>query len=450
MSTHKTLRCSKCEKLLKVPIKAESFRVRCPQCEAILQVRGAEQAVPQEVPFGFDSPAPVPVRAMPSPAARPMASPAAQPMPKSVRRGSATRTAKPRWFFAVVAGAIAVPVIFGGVLIWALSNRDGAQPLRSPDAPFAQATPPTAQPFEPGVLIAPPAPGSSAVPAALEASFPELGAIETQFPSGVVSHFVQLTGAPGTPASQMTMRVYIPRGQHQPQTLPCVLVAPAGTPLLHGASVDRGEEYHDETLPYADAGMVVILYSLDGEVSERESVNEETMFRAMMSAYPRFRAAEAGVQNGRTALSYAITKLPMVDPNRIYCAGHSSAGNVSLLLAAAEPKINRCVAYAAAYDFESRMEGVGSDPPTAAAFPGIASFIRETSPTNGIARIHCPVMVFHARDDDNVPYRDAETYVAKLRAAGKDVNFVSSRAGGHYSPMLSEGIPAAITWLSQR
>ena len=217
--------------------------------------------------------------------------------------------------------------------------------------------------------------------------------------------------------------------------------------MLHGANVEDSE-YLDETLPYAEAGMVVIHYSIDGAVPEHiDQNNQDAYMTAIRGAYPLFKKSAAGTVNGRNALDFAIHQLPMVDPNRIYTAGHSSAGALSLLLAAYEPRVNRCIAYAAAYDLESRMLEMTSDPGIRSLLPGIKSFIKSTSPKNHIDRIKCPVFIFHARDDSNVPFADAKTFVANLSAINSSVTFNETSRGEHYQSMISEGIPTAINWL---
>lgn len=57
-------------------------------------------------------------------------------------------------------------------------------------------------------------------------------------------------------------------------------------------------------------------------------------------------------------------------------------------------------------------------------------------------------MVFHARDDSNVPFSDAEAFVAKLKTAGKSVTFETTPDGDHYQSMIDPGIPTAIAWLN--
>src|SRR5690606_19591377 len=110
--------------------------------------------------------------------------------------------------------------------------------------------------------------------------FPELAAPMPVGAAGVKTYTINLGSVPdngGSPGMKMTMRVSLPPGEHAAGSLPCVLVAPAGTTLLEGASLDDGE-YTDETLPYAEAGIAVVHYSIDGgdEVFDNEKATHKT------------------------------------------------------------------------------------------------------------------------------------------------------------------------------
>lgn len=272
-------------------------------------------------------------------------------------------------------------------------------------------------------------------------TFPELGAANVLQPSGVKVHFVQMPKQHGATAGhEMNLRVYVPPGDHAPQSIPCVLVAPAGTNLLIGNDMDN-DDYHKETLPYAEAGMAVIFYSLDGPYDMDNGKDAE-----LGVAYLKFRAAMAGVVNGRNALEFALAKLPQVDPKRIYAAGHSSAGNVSLLLAAHEPRLAGSIAFAACSDVEARL-GPMNNPATRILLPDLTNFLKQSSPKTHATKINCPVFLFHAQDDSNVAVGDTQAYAQSLQAAGKRVELKIVPTGDHYESMVNEGVPAAVTWL---
>ncbi len=428
MPEQRNVQCVHCQTLLAVAVSNQMVQIRCPKCGTLMNIpasSGSVGSIPDEFDFtrmpttfepapGYVGPRPPVPQPSPTRQASPVWSSARQP---TKRRGT------PTWVILVIA-LVVMPIVFCGVggialLIYGAKRAAGTQVLEK---------------------------GVDAVP--LPDSFPELGPIEQTFPSGVKSHFVRMVGTDSVPGSQMTMRVYLPPGELAAQSLACVFITPAGTPLIHGTRVELGDDYHDETLPYAEAGMVVIQYSLDGAMTVGEEAGEWEYTRELQSAYRKFRDSGAGVINGRNAIEFAIQRLPMVDPKKFYTAGHSSAGNVSLLLAAYEPRVARCAAYAAAYDLEIRMSDMTSDANTRRLLPGIQDFVSQSSPLNHIADYRCPLWVFHATGDKNVPYQDAKTFVAKLNQATKRVTFYSA-PGDHYGPMLDEGIPNAIAWFKE-
>jgi dipeptidyl aminopeptidase/acylaminoacyl peptidase len=250
-------------------------------------------------------------------------------------------------------------------------------------------------------------------------------------------------GYPSVPGHGGTLWIYLPEGQHQPRSLPCVLVAPAGTNLLTGS--DLGEEGpHPEHIPYVEKGFAVVSYSLDGPLSgPPEQARNEDFARA----YAAFRAAQAGLVNARNALEFVLARLPEIDPARVYAAGHSSAGTIALLLAEHEPRIRACAAYAPCVDLERRLAELIKDPAAPLLLPGIREFVIRSSPMTHEKALTCPLFLFHALDDANVPVNETNALADRLRQQGRQVELVNAHQGGHYDPMLSEGIPRAIEWL---
>ena len=120
-------------------------------------------------------------------------------------------------------------------------------------------------------------------------TFPDLPRGRT-LPDGTTVHFVDLAkaGNSSDPAMRMKMRVYLPAGKHANKSIGCVLVAPAGTTLLHGNDMDN-DNYHKETLPYARAGYAVVFYSIDGPLPQRKPTDEQAK-----AAYKKFKSGESG------------------------------------------------------------------------------------------------------------------------------------------------------------
>ncbi|MCB1234855.1 MAG: prolyl oligopeptidase family serine peptidase, partial [Verrucomicrobiae bacterium] len=277
--------------------------------------------------------------------------------------------------------------------------------------------------------------------------FPQLPDFETLEPSGVRVTQIELS-AGSQPGHAMSFRVYLPKGEADPKSLPCVLVAPAGTNLLSGAGLELLDEntYHDEALPYAEAGMAVVLYSIDGEDPEMADGDEERV-EEIRAAYHAFSGAGAGTVNGRNALMFVRSRLPMVDPNRIYSAGHSSAATLSLLLAAHEPLLKGCVAYAPAVDLSEHFADLAPKPEAEFVYPGIQRFVVKSSPLTHADKIRMPVFLFFAEDDTLATLEGSRPFIDALSRMNASVKLRTVPTGGHYESMIEKGIPAGIDWI---
>ncbi len=194
------------------------------------------------------------------------------------------------------------------------------------------------------------------------------------------------------PGHGQTIWLYLPAGQADVGSLPCVLIAPAGSNGLGGmrlAGGDRGEH-----IPYVKAGMAVVAYALDGAADDEADPDDVEAFR---EPYQAFRASGAGVVNARNALAFVRKRVPEVDAKRIYFAGHSSAGGHALLVAAHLPGLAGVLAYApglgVAFDdvaaYEIRALNL--------VLRGVYDFATKSSPRTHVGRIKGPAFFFGPR-----------------------------------------------------
>lgn len=235
--------------------------------------------------------------------------------------------------------------------------------------------------------------------------------------------------------------VYLPENIPAGTKLPCVLIAPAGTRLFHGMKLGEGDR--PEHLPYVRAGFAVVAYDLSGPI---DNLNSDA---AVVKGAKDFYAAQAGLVDARAALDYIQQQIPQIDSQKIYSAGHSSAGTLSLLLAENEPRIKACVAYAPIVDLPKRLgdEFIKDIGPLIA--PDYRDFITRSSPAQNVARLKVPTFIFHAADDDRSKTEDINPFVANLQTSNNQVTFVNVPSGGHYDSMIQVGVPQAIAWLKK-
>ncbi len=392
--------CPQCDKAFRLPDESAGKKFRCKACSAVIAVPSAEEEVDVTDDVIDDDP---PVRRKAS-GAKPK-----RRKPKPAAAG----TSPLLW---IAAGGGALVLVLCVVIVLNIGRR----------APSVASTGPVDSPLPVATVATP--------------TFPDLGTPRVLQPSGARMWFIKMPPAAG-PGQSMAMRVYLPPTDAPHQSLPCVLVAPAGTNLLVGNDMDA-DDYHAETLPYVEAGMAVIFYSLDGGIDMQQATDAQ-----FAAAYQKFRAAQAGVVNGRNALEFALAKLPQVDPRRVYTAGHSSAGTVSLLMAAHEPRLAGAIAYAPCSDVEARLAEAAANRDMRQLLTDLPNFLKQSSPKTHTARVGCPVFLFHASDDSNVMVTESQAYAQQLKAAGKSVEFQTVPTGDHYDSMISQGIPQAIAWL---
>lgn len=270
-------------------------------------------------------------------------------------------------------------------------------------------------PFDPATIVVPPV-----------ASLAR-GAPQTISP-GVLRFQVELgegrDGRYDPPGHGGRLWLYLPEGEHAAASLPCILIAPAGSRGNHGMLLTVDDEA--EHTPYARAGFAVVAYELDGADASDEGPSEE--------AQEHFAAAMCGLVNARIAMEWALACAPEVNPHAIYAAGHSSAAAIALLVAAHEPRIAGVLAYAPA-SYHGRLE---------------EDWAARLSPIDNAPRVRCPVYLFHSRQDASCPISDSEALARALEATNADVRFDAVKTGDHYKSMTEQGLPAGLSWLRQR
>jgi len=276
-------------------------------------------------------------------------------------------------------------------------------------------------------------------------AFPDLGAgVEVE--SGIRFHSIAMgagRSGPGVaPGHGMRLCLYMPPGDHAPGSLPCVLIAPAGSILVTGCELDAGQGDHPEHLPYVRSGFAVLAYSLDGEPPDSPG----TSLMSLKRASETFLAARAGLTNASIAIDWLQARVPQVDQSRLYTAGHSSAGTMALVLAENDDRIEGCVAFAPCTDLSRRFNPAQTSQ-LRLAIPQLDAFFTTYNPKTNEASLECPVFLFHARDDSNVPVGESEEFAADLKRLGKPITLVTVPTGDHYDAMIRQGIPRAVEWL---
>lgn len=384
--------CTQCGRPIQVAEQFAGRSVRCPRC-------------------GREMVAPLVLNATSTVSAKPVMAPA--PPPAFTPKPFAPRRLRRLWVFGVIW------VIF---LMFCVIKAFMAAPV-----------------MQSATMVAPASVATQA-PYASAPQFPDLPS-PIHLANQVNLYPLDFTGTgAGLP---MHARLYLPAGYHSDSSLPCVFIAPAGTRLIYGAAL--GNDDSPEHLPYVHAGFAVMAYELSGSFNQPQ--NASVKYRDLRNPIYQFMSADGGLANARLAMNYVLSKVPQVDPNRLYAAGHSSAGTMALNLAAADSRIRAVAAYAPATDvvgyWGKHLDDLNR------AVPGSASLAARVSPLQHVTQFNCPVFLFHADDDRTVSTADAQRFVDAMDSAGKSIEFRRVPAGGHYDSMIREGIPDGISFFLQ-
>ncbi|MEM9283406.1 MAG: dienelactone hydrolase family protein [Verrucomicrobiota bacterium] len=240
------------------------------------------------------------------------------------------------------------------------------------------------------------------------------------------------------PGSGNEVWIYLP-ADYQGKEFPCVLIAPAGTRLFHGKSL--GDSDWMEHTSYVQAGFAVIAYELSGDLKDDASDAETS------AAMRRFVAAKGGVADAAAALNFAAARIPSIDTDRLYVAGHSSAATTALAIAQASKKVKGVAIYAPPLDLRDLLGGML--PELNQLHEGFGEFLSTFSPSENASRIEAPIMLFYAEDDQLMEESAIKEYWQKLDQSNTDALVIRSELGGHYLSMIRHGMPLGIEWFQR-
>lgn len=139
----------------------------------------------------------------------------------------------------------------------------------------------------------------------------------------------------------------------------------------------------------------------------------------------------------------ALAAKGTIDPKRVCIVGGSYGGYAALAGATLDPGVYRCaVSLAGISDLTTFRAWVGHFRPASATMRyldrfwgtqgGEDSALDAISPVKHVDRIAVPVLLIHGKDDTVVPLAQSQEMADAMRAAGKDVTFVTMEGEDHW------------------
>ena len=194
--------------------------------------------------------------------------------------------------------------------------------------------------------------------------------------------------------------------------------------MPHGGPGDR-DEWGFDWLPqfFANRGYAVLQPNFRGSTGYGQAWFQKNGFQSWRTAVGDVNDA------GRYLLSSGIAA-----PGELAVFGWSYGGYAALQSAALDPDLFKAiVAVAPVTDLETlraeRREYI--DYRQVDTFIGRGAHVREGSPAQNVERIKAPVLMFHGDQDQNVGVGESRLMAARLRGAGKSVDYVEKKGLTH-------------------
>ena len=258
----------------------------------------------------------------------------------------------------------------------------------------------------------------------------KLALLTDEFPALAGAQLVGKTTVEFAARDGLTLHGYLTRPMGQ---------APNGWPLVllpHGGPLSSDTLDFDPWTEFlASRGYAVLQVNYRGSSSENDSFRNAGLKQYGLK-----------MQDDLTdAVNWAVQD-KLADPKRICIVGGSYGGYAALMGAVKTPDLFRCAVslngLTQLVDFSRHAASYVNLQAVLDEQMGNYAHDREqllaTSPAAQAMAIRIPVLVMHGTADRTVPYEQAETMVAALKAAGKTYRFVSLDGADHYLSRQSD------------
>jgi predicted Zn finger-like uncharacterized protein len=221
------------------------------------------------------------------------------------------------------------------------------------------------------------------------------------------------------PSGNLNLKAWISRTRSKSELMPAVL-------YLHGGFA-FGEDDWRQCQRFRDAGFVTMTPTLRGENGQSGTY---TLFYDEV--------------NDVVAAAEFLSKMPGVDSDRIYVAGHSAGGTLAMLAAMTSKRFKGCASFSGSPD---QVTFVKRNSELAPFNSSNSKELEMRSPLAFPKSFKCPARLYWGSEE--MPFRLAtRALIEKATAAGLDVQGIEV-PGDHFSS-LDQAIPQAVTFFQQQ
>jgi dienelactone hydrolase len=228
------------------------------------------------------------------------------------------------------------------------------------------------------------------------------------------------------PSSGLLLKAWLSGHRQTGQKLPAVL-------FLHGG-FELGAADWDMAVPYWEAGFVLMVPMLRGENGQRGT----------------FSFLYNEVDDVLAAADY-LSRQPAVDPARIYLAGHSAGGTLTLLAIEASGRFRAAASFDGSPDQQLLYNGSASKPGTHREVvfdPKDARELQVRSPLAYASSVKSPVRLYYSQEASVIAQRPSQRFAELARAHGADAQAI--RVWGSHMSHVARAMPRSIDFFRAR
>jgi dienelactone hydrolase len=227
------------------------------------------------------------------------------------------------------------------------------------------------------------------------------------------------------PSGALRLKAWMSGHRQAGQKLPAVL-------FLHGGFEFAAADW-DMALPYWEEGFVVMVPMLRGE-------------NGQIGTFSFFYNE---VDDVLAAAEY-LGKHPSVDPTRIYLAGHSAGGTLTLLAVEASGRFRAAASFDASPDQQLLYNGSATKPgtyPEVVFDPNDSRELQVRSPLAYAFSVKSPVRLYYSYEASVITQRPSQRLAELARARGVDAQAI--RVWGSHMSHVSRAMPQSIEFFRQ-
>ncbi len=228
------------------------------------------------------------------------------------------------------------------------------------------------------------------------------------------------------PSGNLNLKAWIAGNRDSGHKLPAVL-------FLHGG-FELGAADWEMALPYWEAGFVLMMPMLRGENGQAGA----------------FSFLYDEVDDVIAAAEY-LAKQPSVDSTRIFLAGHSAGGTLTLLTIEASNRFRAAASFDGSVDQQLLYNGSASKPgnhPEVVFDPKDLRELQVRSPLAYVRSVKSPARQFISQEASVIGFRPSERFTKIARERGIDVR--TKRVLGSHMSHVARAMPQSIEFFKQQ